>query len=38
MNDEMEHEPPIELARGNIYQKHYIGLNEIKFDEIKGII
>ena len=34
----MEQEPPIEPARGNLDRKHSIGVNAIKFDEIKGII
>ena len=38
MNEDMEQEPPLEPARGNIEQKHYIGVNAIKLDELKGII
>ena len=34
----MEQEPPLEPARGNIEQNHYIGVKAIKFDELKGII
>ena len=38
MNDEMEQEPPLEPARFNLDRTYYIGLNAIKFDELKGII
>ena len=38
MTDYMEQEPALEPARGNIYLKHYIGVNAINFDELKGII
>ena len=34
----MEQEPTLEPARGNLDRKHYVGLNAIKFNELKGII
>ena len=34
MTDKMEQEP----SRGNLDRKSYIGVNIIKFDELKGII
>ena len=38
LNGKIKQELPLELACGNIDRKHYIGLNAIKFDELKGII
>ena len=37
MNDKMEKEPTLEPARGNLDRKHYIGVNIIKFYELKCI-
>ena len=38
MNDGMEQEPPLEPEHVNLDRKQYIGVNTIKFDELKGII
>ena len=38
MNDKMEQEPQLELARGNLYINNYIGVNAITFDDLKGIL
>ena len=38
MNDDMEQEPRLEPARGNLDRKHYIVVNAIEFDDIKYII
>ena len=38
MNDDMEQEPPLEPAHGNLDRKHYIGINAINFYDIKVII
>ena len=38
MNDDMEQEPPLEPEHVNLDRKQYIGVNTIKFDDLKGII
>ena len=38
MDDKTEQELPLELARGDLYIKHYIEVNQKQIDEIEGII
>jgi hypothetical protein len=38
MQEESEHEPTLAPPRGNIDRKHFVGVNAVKFEDLKGII
>eukprot|EP00978_Attheya_sp_CCMP212_P009528 scaffold22535_cov32-Attheya_sp.AAC.1 len=38
MQEESEQEPALEPPRGNIDRKHFVGVNAVKFEDLKGII
>jgi hypothetical protein len=38
MQEETAPEPPLDLPRGNIDRKHYVGVDAVKFEDLKGTI
>jgi hypothetical protein len=38
MQEELTAEPKMDPPRGNLDRQHYVGINAVKFDDLKGII